>query len=226
MQDYTRARQRMIEKQLRSRGILPPILQAFAEVPREHFIDARFAELAYRDHPLPIAAGQTISQPYIVALTAQSLLLQAEDKVLEIGAGSGYAAAILSRLAARVVAVERVAELAEGARARLRSLGFDNVRIVTGDGSRGFPEEAPYDAIAVAAGAPKIPDELKKQLKVGGRLVIPVGEEGEQSLLVVTRTDQETFQQRDLGGVRFVPLLGERGWRSRFRASRAARPQP
>ena len=202
----------MVSGQLEARGIEPEVLRAFRLVPRENFVPANVREWAYEDRPLPIAEGQTISQPYIVALTLQNLKVSPDSRVLEIGAGSGYAAAVLSRLVRRVVTVERVASLAEGARTKLGALGYNNIRVVLGDGSQGFAEEAPYDAIAVAAAAPSVPEALKRQLKVGGRLVIPVGEEQQQSLLLITRTGEETFVERDLGRVRFVPLIGEQGW--------------
>ncbi len=169
--------------------------------------------LRYRNAPLPIGSDQTISQPYIVALMAEALELAPGDRVLEIGAGSGYAAAVLSRLAQDVYTVERLENLADSARSRLKRLGFDNVHVLYGDGTRGWPAEAPFDAIVVAAGGPQIPPALLQQLGIGGRLVIPVGQlRHEQRLIRVIRRGTEKFEQEDLGGVWFVPLIGEAGW--------------
>jgi protein-L-isoaspartate(D-aspartate) O-methyltransferase len=177
-------RTRMVRKQLKGRGLTDPrLLEAFAEVPREQFVPPSLKQWAHTDRPLGIECGQTISQPYIVALTVDKLGLQGPEKVLEIGTGSGYAAAILSRLAASVVSVERLPELAESARERLQKLGYHNVRVVCADGTLGYAPEAPYEAIAVAAGGPVVPESLKEQLAMGGRLVIPVGDEEEQVLL-------------------------------------------
>jgi protein-L-isoaspartate(D-aspartate) O-methyltransferase len=181
-------------------------------VPRHEFVAEEFRARAYDDGPLPIGEGQTISQPYIVAAMAEAAALELTDHVLDVGAGSGYSAAIFSRLAARVFAIERHANLMEAARGRCQMLGYDNVTLKTGDGSTGWPEEAPFDAILVAAGVPKRPEALKRQLKIGGRLIVPVGEADEQRLLRVRRTDEEGFQEDDLGGVRFVPLIGTQGW--------------
>jgi protein-L-isoaspartate(D-aspartate) O-methyltransferase len=169
---------------------------------------------AYEDGPLPIEAGQTISQPYIVALMIEAAAIAPGSHVLEIGAGSGYAAAVLSRIAAEVIAIERHGELAGLAAARMAALGYANVRIVTGDGSAGWQEASPYDAILAAASGRHVPDPLKRQLKVGGALVMPIGAPGEmQNLVRVTRVAEESWAQDDLGPVRFVPLIGEEGWR-------------
>jgi protein-L-isoaspartate(D-aspartate) O-methyltransferase len=204
---------KMVRKHLRARGLTSPrLLQAFSEVPRERFVPDRLREWAYADRPLDIGFGQTISQPYIVALTADLLQIAPHEKILEIGTGSGYAAAILAKLGERVITVERVPELADTARKRLRELGFENVTVVCADGTQGYPPEAPYDAIAVAAGGPCVPRDLKEQLAVGGRLVIPVGEHSEQNLVKVTRIDQDTFQEQAICKVRFVPLVGAQGW--------------
>lgn len=206
----------MVERQLRRRGISEPeILDAFLAVPREAFVARNVAHLAYGDHPLPIESEQTISQPYIVALMIKAAAIEPGDKVLEVGSGSGYAAAVMSRIAARVIGIERQHRLVEVARERLRNLGYDNVRIVEGDGTRGWPDEAPYDAILAAASGSHIPRPLVEQLTACGRLVMPVGEPGGlQKLVKVARREDGTLQQSDLGGVRFVPLIGEEGWKN------------
>jgi protein-L-isoaspartate(D-aspartate) O-methyltransferase len=211
--DLAADRQRMVEVQLSGRGVRDRlVLDAMREVPREQFVDPGFEEFAYEDSPLPIGAGQTISQPYIVALMLQAGEIKPGARVLEVGAGSGYAAAVASRIAARVYAIERHASLAHGARRRLERLGYRNVEIRAGDGTRGWPEAAPCDAILVAAGGPSVPAALKEQLALGGRLVIPVGEESRsQRFLKLRRTDANTFEEEQLGGVRFVPLVGEQG---------------
>lgn len=216
MSDFTTERHFMVERQLAARGITDPaVLDAMRTVPREVFVPPDFAAEAYADGPLPIGEGQTISQPYVVALMAEALELRSGDRVLEIGAGSGYAAAVLAQVAAEVVAVERHRSLADDARERLRSLGYGNVEIVWGDGSKGWPERAPYDAIVAAAGAPAVPESLREQLAVGGRLVIPVGRDRTlQQLLRVRRLSTTEYAQEELGGVRFVPLVGEEGWES------------
>jgi protein-L-isoaspartate(D-aspartate) O-methyltransferase len=205
-------REAMVERQIRRRGITAPhILAAFGEVPREEFVPESLREFAYEDGPLPIGAGQTISQPYIVALMIDAADVTPGDRVLEVGAGSGYAAAVMSRIASRVFAIERHESLARTAQERLDRLGYDNVGVIAGDGSLGLPDEAPFDAILVAAGGDKVPEPLKQQLKVGGRLVVPVGGEMMQSLLCVTRTGEDSWEEQNLGGVRFVPLIGAHG---------------
>ena len=206
----------MVERQLRRRGISEPeILDAFLAVPREAFVARDVAHLAYGDHPLPIESEQTISQPYIVALMIEAAAIKPGDKVLEVGSGSGYAAAVMSRIAGRVVGIERQHRLVEVARDRLRDLGYDNVRIVEGDGTRGWPDEAPYDAILAAASGSHIPRPLIEQLAAGGRIVMPIGEPGGlQKLVKVVRREDGSLQQSDLGGVRFVPLIGEEGWKN------------
>ncbi|MCK1711460.1 MULTISPECIES: protein-L-isoaspartate(D-aspartate) O-methyltransferase [unclassified Bradyrhizobium] len=215
MLDLAYARDQMVERQLARRGIRSSyVLNAVRTVPREAFVPEGLQEFAYEDTPLPIEAGQTISQPYIVAAMIEAAAVRPGDQVLEIGAGSGYAAAVLSRIAARVYAIERHEPLSRLAGQRLARLGYDNVEIRTGDGTKGWPEAAPFDAILVAAGGPAIPQALKEQLDVGGRLVIPIGEDlGDQRLVKVTRKDASHFEEEDLGGVRFVPLVGEHGWR-------------
>lgn len=216
MKDYTADRHFMVERQLAARGITDPaVLEAMRTVPREAFVPPDFAAEAYADGPLPIGEGQTISQPYVVALMAEALELRGDERVLEIGAGSGYAAAVLGQVAAEVIAVERHRALADEASERLRALGYDNVEVVAGDGSKGWPEHAPYDAIVTAAGAPAVPDSLRGQLAVGGRLVIPVGRDRTlQELLRIRRLSETEYRQEELGGVRFVPLVGEEGWES------------
>ena len=202
----------MVERQLAARGITDGrVLAAMERVPREAFVPAELAEYAYDDSPLPIGEGQTISQPYIVALMAEAAHIGPGARVLEVGTGSGYAAAVLAELAASVVSIERHAALAEKARAALMELGYGNVEVIEGDGSRGVPERAPYDAILVAAGAPAPPDSLKRQLAEGGRLVIPINVDSHQELRVITRRG-DSYEEEDLGAVRFVPLLGEEGW--------------
>ncbi len=211
----------MIERQLRGRGIGDDrILQAFAAVPREEFVPANLREFAYEDGPLPIGEGQTISQPYIVALMIEAADLEAGDRVLEVGAGSGYAAAVVGRIAGEVYAIERHEPLARAAQERLLRLGCENVAVIAGDGSGGLPGKAPFDAIIVAAGGDRVPEPLKHQLAIGGRLVIPVGEEAIQSLLCVTRTGENEWSEHDLGAVRFVPLIGAHGrWEDGSRAA-------
>lgn len=206
-------RDRMVQLQLAGRGIADPrLLEAFRSVPREDFVPAELTEFAFHDTPLPIGDGQTISQPYIVAMTLAALGLRGGERVLEVGTGSGYAAAVLSRLAKEVYSVERLASLADSARERLARLGYDNVQVLCGDGTLGWAEHAPYDAIAVAAGGPEVPRALLNQLAPGGRLVIPVGpDESSQVLMRVTRHDAG-FHSEPLTEVRFVPLIGEQGW--------------
>ncbi len=204
----------MIEHDLVGRGVKSPsVLAAMRAVPREHFLEEAQLRQAYADSPLPIGDEQTISQPYIVALMAEALALSPGDRVLEIGSGSGYATAVLSRLAQRIFAVERNARLVEVSLARLAVLHIDNVEMRCGDGSLGWLERAPFDAITVAAAAPEVPRALLEQLAIGGRLVLPIGtDEANQQLLRVIRSDAETWQRQSLGAVRFVPLIGAQGW--------------
>jgi protein-L-isoaspartate(D-aspartate) O-methyltransferase len=212
----------MVTTQLESRGIADPrVLETFRSVAREDFLPERLREFAYDDSPLPIENEQTISQPYIVALTAEALNLRGDERVLEVGTGSGYAAAVLSRLAAEVYTVERIAGLAESATERLERLGYANVHVHAGDGTLGWAEHAPYDAIAVAAGGPQVPEALLSQLKLGGRLVVPVGPDSEQMLVRVTRTGQHDFHREELTSVRFVPLIGTQGWPEQQQVLRA-----
>ncbi|MHB8920040.1 MAG: protein-L-isoaspartate(D-aspartate) O-methyltransferase [Halothiobacillus sp.] len=214
--DFSQQRQWMIEHQIKARGVASPlVLKALDHVHREAFLPEELREFAYEDVPLPIAAGQTISQPYIVAMMVDALDLKGGETVLDIGTGSGYAAAVLSRIAAQVYSVERVAELADQAKSTLAAQGFDNVHILQGDGTLGWPSHAPYDAIVVAAGGPKVPESLKNQLKIGGRLVIPVGfDQYSQELIRIVRVSEHQYKTEELADVRFVPLLGEEGWQS------------
>ncbi len=206
--NMSRQRNDMIERQLRCRGIAEPgILAAFAEVPREVFVDDARKDQAYEDRALPIGSGQTISQPYIVARMIAAAKPEPEMRVLEVGAGSGYAAAVLSRLVREVVAIERQAALASEARERVRGLGYANCTIIAGDGIEGLPRHAPFDAILVAAQARRAPQALLRQLAIGGRLVLPLGGEREQQLTVITRTGAESWEEQAVTAVRFVPLL-------------------
>lgn len=204
----------MVERDIASRGVRDVhVLEAMRTVPREAFVPASWREQAYDDRPLPIDAGQTISQPYIVALMCEALQLTGDERVLEIGTGSGYAAAVLSRLAAQVDTVERIAELAEGAARVLSELNVSNVRVHCADGTLGWPDAAPYDAITVTAGGPVVPPALLAQLAPGGRLVMPVGSNrGWQDLVRVTRAGPDDFRTESLCEVAFVPLMGTQGW--------------
>ena len=211
--NFASARNRMVEAQIARRGVRDArVLAAMRIVPRELFIAPDFKQLAYEDGALPIAEGQSISQPYIVAAMLEAAGLEADSKVLEIGAGSGYVTALLGRVADKVFAVERHGALTEAARERLRALGYDNVELRTADGSAGWPEAAPFDAIIVSAGGPQVPESLKQQLAIGGRLVMPVGLEDEQRLVRILRRGLDDFTLRDLGAVRFVKLVGAAGW--------------
>jgi protein-L-isoaspartate(D-aspartate) O-methyltransferase len=212
--DFTSQREQMVRTQIEARGVTAPaVLAALRSVPRERFVPPDAGGEAYADRALPIGLGQTISQPYMVAVMTAALDLSATAHVLEIGTGSGYQAAVLSRLSHDVVTIERHAALAEEARARLASLGYDNVRVVVGDGTEGAPVEAPFDGILVTAGAPRVPTTLQDQLADGGRLVIPVGPAMHQELLIVSRQG-ETFQTRRGDACVFVPLVGRHGWDS------------
>ncbi len=206
-------RREMVDSQIRARGIRDGhVLEAMRAVPREVFVPERLAEFAYEDSPLPIEAGQTISQPFIVALMIEAAGVKPDDIVLEIGAGSGYAAAVLGQIADRVFAIERHRELADAAGERIARLNYRNIVIRCGDGTHGWPEAAPFDAILVAAGGPSIPQPLCAQLAIGGRLVVPVGDADTQNLMRVTRRGEDRFDTENLGPVRFVPLIGAHGW--------------
>lgn len=226
MGDPHELRTQMVERQLKARGIgNEHVLAAMADVPRERFIPEALREFAYEDGPLPIGEGQTISQPYIVARMIEAAEVSPGDRVLEVGAGSGYAAAVMSRIAAEVYAIERHGVLAEAAQRRLLENGYDNVVVMAGDGSLGLPDKAPFDAILVAAGGDKVPEPLKRQLAIGARLIVPVGDEAQQSLLCITRTGENAWSEDDLGGVRFVPLIGAHGrWEDGQRAATSHRP--
>lgn len=224
--DFGWKRERMVEEQIARRGVeQPALLDAMREVPREDFVPDKYRVTAYSDRPLPIGEGQTISQPYMVAMMTEALELEPDDKVLEIGTGSGYAAAILSRIAQDVFTVERHRSLAEQARQRFDKLGYDNIHVRHADGTKGWAEEAPFDAIVAAAAGPTIPDSLKQQLAVGGRLVIPVGQRmGAQTLMRVTRTSENgDFKEENLGAVRFVPLIGSEGFADSSQPGRGSR---
>jgi protein-L-isoaspartate(D-aspartate) O-methyltransferase len=212
--DFAELRQEMVEHHIFARGVRSDlVLKAMRKVPREAFLPHELHEFAYEDVPLPIAAEQTISQPYIVAFMVEALGLTGGEKVLEIGTGSGYAAAVLAEIAGEVYTVERIGQLAEKAASALAEQGYDNVHVRHGDGTRGWAEHAPYDAILVAAGGPKVPQALRAQLKIGGRLVIPVGDDARaQELVRVTRTAEGDYRREDLADVQFVPLLGHEGW--------------
>lgn len=211
---FVSQRRSMVDLQLRDRGIRDlRVLDAMARVPRHEFVSEEFQDRAYEDHPIPIAEGQTVSQPYIVALMLELLSLQPSDSVLEIGTGSGYQTAVLSELAGHVFSVERLALLAREAEATLARLGYKSVTIIVGDGSQGLPEHAPFDAIIVSAAAPHIPEPLFEQLREGGRMVIPVGPASSQELQLVQKRDSEPVVAT-LEGCRFVPLIGGHAYRS------------
>jgi protein-L-isoaspartate(D-aspartate) O-methyltransferase len=213
MINFQKARDRMVEMQLVNRGITDPrLLEAMRKVPRHLFVDEALQDQAYNDHPMPIGDKQTISQPYIVALMTETLGLQGTEKVLEIGTGSGYQAAILAELAGRVFSVERYPNLAYRANQTLQKLGYKNVIVRVADGTLGWQDEAPFDAIIVTAGAPNIPQPLVDQLAMGGRLVVPVGDRLSQELFLVERV-AEGIKKTNLGGVRFVDLIGKWGWK-------------
>jgi protein-L-isoaspartate(D-aspartate) O-methyltransferase len=204
----------MVEQQIAARGVRDRrVLAAMGEVPRERFIERALGERAYEDVPLGIGGGQTISQPYVVALMCEALGLVGTEKVLEVGTGSGYGAAVLGKLARDVYTIERREELATAAAGRLAALGFDNVHVEQGDGTLGLPEQAPFEAIVVTAAGPRVPAPLLAQLTVGGCLVIPVGDPERQRLLRIDHLGPDRFGQHDLGPVSFVPLVGEEGWR-------------
>ncbi len=211
---YQKARERMVRTQIASRGIKDPrVLAAMLKVPRHLFVEEALKDQAYGDYPLPIGEGQTISQPYIVALMTEALELKGPEKVLEVGTGSGYQAAILAELAKWVYSIERYPSLAQRAKRLLERLGYRNVIIKVGDGTRGWPEVAPFDAIIVTAAGPKIPEPLLEQLAEGGRLVMPVGDEWSQFLIKVTKKNGKFFKE-NLGAVRFVKLVGEYGFKA------------
>lgn len=212
--DQSADRDRMVEHQLEASGVRDDlVLSAMRRVPRELFLPEHMREFAYEDTPLPIAAGQTISQPYIVAFMIEALALKGGEKVLEIGTGSGYSAAVTAEIAEEVYTIERIETLAHQANRTLQSLHYLNVHVQQGDGTQGWPENAPFDAIVVTAGGPQVPESLKTQLKIGGRLVIPVGSSTRnQELVRVTRESESKFRTETIACVRFVPLIGAEGW--------------
>ncbi len=203
----------MVEEQLHRRGIHDQrLLAVLANIPRHSFVSSDYQLAAYEDRPLPIGEGQTISQPYMVAVMTQSLELKGDERVLEIGTGSGYQTAILAELAKTIFTIERIQELLLRAQKILQELGYENIFFLTGDGTKGWPEKAPFDGIIVTAGAPEIPQTLTSQLAEGGRLVIPVGPRYTQTLYKVTRKRNQ-FTEEDLTGCVFVPLVGDFGWK-------------
>jgi protein-L-isoaspartate(D-aspartate) O-methyltransferase len=214
MPNFDELREEMVVRQIAARGLdNPTLLAAFRSVPREQFVSADYASYAYQDSPLPIESRQTISQPYIVALTIDAAQIMAGDKVLEVGAGSGYAAAVIGQIAGEVIAMERHRELVELAQARMHFLGYGNVRIIDGDGTLGCPGEAPFDAIVAAASGSHVPPDWVEQLKPGGRIVLPLGGPGSiQSLVKLTKLPDGTLEREDLCAVRFVPLIGAQGF--------------
>lgn len=213
--NFSALRKKMVEEQLIPRGIKDKkVLEAFQEVPRHNFVPKRYLDSAYGDFPLSIGEGQTISQPYMVALMTECLGLSGGETILEIGAGSGYQAAILAKLASRVYTVERVVSLAEGARTCLKNLDYKNIQIEIGDGTRGWPEFAPYEGIVVTAAAPDIPKPLIEQLRIKGKLVIPIGGNFNQMLTVITK-HKDGIETKQICGCVFVPLLGKYGWKEK-----------
>jgi protein-L-isoaspartate(D-aspartate) O-methyltransferase len=217
-------RDRMVALQIAGRGVTDQrVLDAMRQVPREYFVAPGLAEFAYEDNPLPIEQGQTISQPYIVALMIEAAEVEPGDKVLDVGTGSGYAAAVLSRIAAKVYTIERHPELVQSAKKRFAALGYSNIDLRAGDGTLGWPEAAPFDAIVVAAGGPEVPETLRRQLKIGGRMVIPIGTLGrEQHLVKVVRESEHDFREEDFGLVMFVPLIGAEGWSEQAQTPRVS----
>ena len=214
MSNFAELKRQMIEYQMVARGLCDKaVLGALGAVPREKFVPSDLVEFAYHDAPLPLAAQEIISQPYIAALMVSALELQPDDHVLEVGTGSGYGAAIVAEIAAKVYSIERHKVLADSARQRLLALDYENIQVLFGDGTLGWPSQGPFDAIAVAGGGPEIPQALLQQLAIGGRLVIPVGNEiHRQSLLRIRRISEDEYQQEDLGAAHFVPLIGASGW--------------
>lgn len=214
--DHLAERSEMVRDQIEARGVRDTqVLEAMRTVPREVFIPENLRKCAYEDSPLPIAAKQSISQPYIVAFMIEALALKGGEKVLEIGTGSGYAAAVLGEIAAEVYTIERIQQLAAQAELLLNDMNCLNVHVLHGDGTHGWPEQSPFDAIVVTAGGPQIPETLTSQLKIGGRLVIPVGaSKTNQELIRVTRISDTKFRTEEIGDVRFVPLIGDEGWQA------------
>lgn len=216
MTDFKLLRSQMVKHQIAVKGIKSKaLLAALKTVPREKFVPANLKKFSYEDTPLPIGEGQTISQPYIVALMIETLNLKGGGKVLEIGTGSGYAAAVLSLIVDKVYTVERIEQIASNAAATIKSLGYKNIHVLKGDGTLGWKKHAPYDAIVVAAGSPSIPNILKEQLKIGGCLVIPIGNHKHlQKLVKVSRISESEYTEEHIADVGFVPLIGKQGWQS------------
>jgi protein-L-isoaspartate(D-aspartate) O-methyltransferase len=216
MANTEQRRHRFVSEQVEGRGVHDPlVLAAMRRVPRELFVPKKLRDAAYADHPLPIGAGQTISQPYIVAFMIDALCLRGGEKVLEVGAGSGYAAAVLAKIARGVYTIERIGHLAKMAASNLEKAGCSNVHVRHADGTKGWVEEAPFDAILVSAGAPDVPKTLERQLAIGGRMVVPVGPERHvQALLRITRVTEDKFERENIADVRFVSLIGDEGWES------------
>lgn len=212
-EEYAIAKRRMVEL-IRSRGVKDEsVLSAMATVPRHDFVPEHLRDIAYEDGPLPIGDGQTISQPYIVAFMCEAVMVARESRVLEVGTGSGYSAAVLAEMGARVFTIERNRPMAAKAQERLRALGYDGIDVRAGDGTEGWPEEAPFDGIIVTAGGPRVPNDLVGQLATGGHLIIPVGPQmARQSLMRLTRAVDGSIEEESLGAVAFVPLIGRHGW--------------